>query len=451
MTLPFDDTVGAWVPHGRYTLAPTGSGLLDGLGFAAKDLYDVAGYRTGAGNPAWLRTHEAARHTSPVVARLMDAGARLHGKVITDELAYSIQGENVHYGTPLNTRAPDRVPGGSSSGSAAAVAGGLVDFALGTDTGGSTRVPASYCGLWGLRTTHGLLSTEHVVPLSPLFDTMTWLAARDDVFERVGRVLLGDALPGDGLPGDGLPGDGMRGDGMPGETLRDKAALGAGNAMRWRGAIVLTDALAQAEAAFGLLVDAMAAALQAYGLPLARRPVSATDLEIWRRTYITVSAYDAWQTHQAWIAREQPDFGPAIAGRWQAAAQTGAGEATEAAAVQGRLRAEVRDLLGEDRVAVLPSASSAAIARTADPAAVDAIRAQTFRITAIAGLAGLPQVSVPFIGADGLPAGVSLLGPAGSDLALIQLAVALGRQLGALGTSGASGASRASVALGTRA
>ncbi|WP_233236132.1 amidase [Bordetella sp. LUAb4] len=399
MTLPFDDTVRAWVPHGHFSLAPTGTGPLDGLGFAAKDLYDVAGRRTGAGNPAWLHTHEPAGATSPLVTQLMQAGAALHGKVITDELAYSIQGENVHYGTPRNTRAPDRVSGGSSSGSAAAVAAGLVDFALGTDTGGSTRVPASYCGLWGLRSTHGLLSAQHVVPLSPLFDTMTWLAARSDVFERVGSVLLG-----------------------------------APQATAWREALVLTDACAQADAAFAPLIESVAGALRTAGLPVAHQAASATDLETWRRTYITVSAHDAWRTHGEWITRAQPDFGPAIAARWQAAASTSADEAAAAAALQARLRTELRALLGEDRVAVLPSASSAAIAHTADAATVDAIRAQTFRITSIAGLAGLPQVNIPFIGGDGLPAGVSLLGPAGSDLALIRLAISIGTRLSALGT-----------------
>ncbi|ALM85622.1 amidase [Bordetella sp. N] len=399
MTLPFDDTVSAWVPNGHFSLPPTGTGPLDGLGFAAKDLYDVAGHPTGAGNPDWLRTHAPASHTNPLVASLMRAGATLHGKVITDELAYSIQGENAHYGTPRNTRAPDRVPGGSSSGSAAAVAAGLVDFALGTDTGGSTRVPASYCGLWGLRTTHGLLSAEHVVPLSPMFDTMTWLAARADVFERVGAVLL--------------------------DSAHDIA---------WREAIVLTDAGAEADAAFAPLIASVGEALRADGLALTQAPTSTTDLETWRRTYITVSAHDAWRTHQDWITRTQPDFGPAIAGRWQAAAKVSDAEVAEAAAVQARLRAEVRALLGEDRVAVLPSASSAAIARTADPAAVDGIRAQTFRITSIAGLAGLPQVNIPFIGGDGLPAGVSLLGPAGSDLQLIRLAISIGKRLHALGT-----------------
>ncbi|MCD0505444.1 amidase, partial [Bordetella petrii] len=255
-------------------------------------------------------------------------------------------------------------------------------------------------GLWGLRTTHGLLSAAGVVPLSPEFDTMTWLAARADIFERVGEVLL---------------------------AADDRA---------WQGAVVLTDACAQAEPAFAPLIDAVAGALAGrHALPVTHAPASDTDLETWRKTYITLSAHDAWRTHKDWITRTRPVFSPAIAGRWQAAEGISASAAAQAGAVQAALRAQVHRLLGQHRVAVLPSASSAAILRTADAAAVDAIRGSTFRITSIAGLAGLPQVSIPFIGADGLPAGVSLLGPAGSDRALIRLAAAVGRQLGALGTT----------------
>jgi amidase len=158
MTFPITDTVGAWVPHGRFVVEPTGSGALGGLRFAAKDVFDVAGHPTGAGNPTWLATHPVPTAHSAVVAQLLAAGATLVGKVLTDELAYSLHGDNAHYGTPINSAALDCVPGGSSSGSAAAVAAHLVDFALGTDTGGSTRVPASYTGLWGLCTTHGLVS-----------------------------------------------------------------------------------------------------------------------------------------------------------------------------------------------------------------------------------------------------------------------------------------------------
>ncbi|ARP95078.1 amidase [Bordetella genomosp. 13] len=401
--LPFEDTAGAWVPHGRFLMAPSASGPLDGLRFAAKDLFDVAGQPTGAGNPDWLLSHPPAQAHSPVVAALLQAGAALAGKTITDELAYSIHGDNVHYGAPRNTRAPDRVTGGSSSGSAAAAAAGLCDFALGTDTGGSTRVPASYCGLWGLRTTHGRIPAEGLVPLSPMFDTVTWLAARADVFARVAPVLLGE------------------------EPAR-----------AWRGAVVLQDACEQADAVFAPLIERVAAlAQEASGAPVPAVRASSTDLETWRQTYITVSAQDAWRTHGAWITSASPRFAPAIEGRWRAAASVDPHAASQAASVHEALRAELRGLLGDDRYAILPSASSAAMPRDADPAVVDQVRTQTFRITSLAGLAGLPQVSIPFIGSDGLPYGVSLLGPAGSDLALIRLACELGRRAGALGASDA--------------
>src|SRR5262249_8171304 len=106
---------------------------------------------------------------------------------------YSLTGENAHYGTPINVNAPGRIPGGSSSGSAAAVAGGLVDFAVGSDTGGSVRAPASFCGIYGIRPTHGRGSLDGACPPAPSFDTCGWFARDPVLLERVGRVLLGDS------------------------------------------------------------------------------------------------------------------------------------------------------------------------------------------------------------------------------------------------------------------
>lgn len=145
---------------------------LHGLTFAVKDIFDMSGHVTGFGNPDWARTHAPAAGTSPVVLATLAAGATSVGKTVMDEMAYSINGENAHYGTPTNPCAPDRVPGGSSSGSAVAVAANLVDFSLGTDTGGSVRVPAAYCGIFGLRPSHGLVSTENVIPMAQMFDTV---------------------------------------------------------------------------------------------------------------------------------------------------------------------------------------------------------------------------------------------------------------------------------------
>jgi amidase len=388
---PIEDSVGAWLPHGRFVVPPSAPGPLSGLTFAAKDLFDVAGHATGAGNPTWLATHTVPTEHASVVQQLLGAGATLMGKVLTDELAYSLHGDNLHYGTPLNSAAPDRVTGGSSSGSAAAVAAHLVDFALGTGTGGSTRVPASYCGLWGLRTTHGLISAQGLVPLHPSFDTPTWLAWNPDTFERVGAVLLPDSdfaahhllAPEDAW------------------ALADPDFLGP---------------LQQARETLARLLPAK---------PDTRGWARDTSLTDWRTVYATAGAHEGWQTHGGWILEHRPSFSPAIAARWHNARQVSDTDAQQARARAAGIRAHVRQLIGTSGVALIPSAASLAPRRDADPAEVDAVRLRTMAITCIAGLAGLPQVSVPIAHAGEAPLGVSLIGPAGSDRALIRLARAL--------------------------
>src|SRR3954449_13503596 len=180
----------------KFTLPATNDGPLRGLRFAVKDLIDVAGHRTGCGNPTWLATHPPASVSAVCVEQLLAAGAQCEGKTITDELAFSLLGENHFYGIPLNPKAPDRVPGGSSSGSASAVACGLVDFALGTDTGGSVRTPASNCGIIGIRPSHGIISVAGVMPLAPTLDTVGLFAREIDTLERAATVLLPDADAG---------------------------------------------------------------------------------------------------------------------------------------------------------------------------------------------------------------------------------------------------------------
>ncbi|HEY9096230.1 MAG TPA: amidase [Hydrogenophaga sp.] len=387
-SFPLEDTVGAWVLHGRFVLPPTAPGPLNGLRFAAKDLFDVAGHPTGAGNPTWLATHPVASAHALVVAQLLGAGATLMGKVLTDELAYSLHGDNMHYGSPLNSAAPDRVTGGSSSGSAAAVAARLVDFALGTDTGGSTRVPASYCGLWGLRTTHGLVSTQGLVPLHPSFDTVTWLAWDPNTFERVGAVLL-----------------------PPSPT--EFTAL-----------LTPPEAWALADPVFERPIHRARDALTSLlSTPANAAPwLSAETLADWRQTYATAGAHEGWRVHGDWISRHAPRFSPAIAARWAHASQVSNADAESARAEVARVRQHVRTLIGAHGVALLPSAASLAPRRDADPATVDAVRLRTMAITCIAGLAGLPQVSIPLQSAEGVPLGVSLIGPPDSDQALIGLA-----------------------------
>ena len=193
------DDLGAFVPGQIFRIAGRAGGPLSGLTFAAKDLFDVAGHPTGGGNPDWARTHPVPERHAWAVQTLLDAGADLIGKTITDEVSLGILGENPFEGTPMNPRAPGRVPGGSSAGSAAAVAAGICDIALGTDTGGSVRVPASFCGLYGIRPTHGRLDLTGMMAQAPSSDTTGWFARDAETFARVSSVMLGEAIP-DALP-----------------------------------------------------------------------------------------------------------------------------------------------------------------------------------------------------------------------------------------------------------
>ncbi|KAF2309121.1 hypothetical protein GH714_000665 [Hevea brasiliensis] len=163
---------------------------LTGLTFAVSDVFDIEGYVTGFGHPDWVRTHEAASWTSPVVSALVEGGATCIAKTIVDELAYSINGENKHYGTPTNPAAPAYVPGGSSSGAAVAVAAKLVDFSLGVDTVGGVRIPAGFCGIIGFRPSYGAIPHFGILPVSTSLDTVGWFAKDPNVMRRVGHVLL---------------------------------------------------------------------------------------------------------------------------------------------------------------------------------------------------------------------------------------------------------------------
>ena len=395
---PFDieDTAQAWVKHGKFVITGRPGGRLGGYSFAVKDIYDVADYRTGFGNPVWLDTHEAATLTAPVVQALLDAGATLKGKVITDELTYSLNGDNIHDGTPLNANAPGCVPGGSSSGSAAAVAARLVDFALGSDTGGSTRVPASYCGIWGLRTTHGSLPMVGVLPLQPSFDTLTWLASDITVFEKVGEVLL------------------------PATQHVFKRVL------HWDQTWQAADAQLQ-----DTLAAVQTAVEHCLGVQVQDQTLLPPDetLEDWRAAYHMASARQAWQTHGDWITEHKPVMGPAIAARFEFASTVTEAQAQSAWVAIAQIKQRVLDMIGLDAVVVLPSSATSAPRLDADAAAVDEARMRTMRITCVAGLSGLPQVSIPLQTSTGEPFGVSLLGPAGSDLALLRLAKAVSQHL----------------------
>jgi Asp-tRNA(Asn)/Glu-tRNA(Gln) amidotransferase A subunit family amidase len=384
------DTLGSLRVGPQLLLPGAGGGPLEGLSFVAKDVFDVASHRTGAGNPTLLAEAKPVRRSAHAVQLLVEAGASCIGKSHTDEFAYSLEGRNAHYGSPHNSAAPSCATGGSSSGTAAAVAGGLVPFGLGTDTGGSIRVPASYCGLVGLRPTHGIISTDGLIPLSPSFDTVGWLAADAVLARRVGDVLL---------PPDTAP--------APQRMAVIADAEHVVPPELWAGFTAASEDLARR-----LGFDLHSVALPGAGF------------DTWVATFRTLQSAEAHAVHGEWIAAHPGALSPDVAARFDAGGAVTDDDRRQASATRDRLRAAVHDALkAPPTVLLLPSAPGPATPLAATPAELAAIRPATLTLTSVAGIGGAPALSLPLATLDGLPIGVCLLGAPGCDRALLDLGV----------------------------
>jgi amidase len=372
-------------------IAGTPDGPLAGMTFAAKDLFDVAGYPTGGGNPDWARQNPIPTRHAWAVQRLLDAGATLIGKTVTDEISLGILGENPFDGTPLNPRAPDRVPGGSSSGSASAVAQGLCDTALGTDTGGSVRVPASFCGLYGIRPTHGRLDLRGMMPQAPSSDTTGWFALDAPIFARVSAVMLGEPIPAR------LP-----------TTL-----------------VVAADAFGFADADTAAALEPMVRKLGALVREVREDVMAPPGLSVWSRAQRTLQPHEAWLTFRGWIDRENPRLAFSVARNLALAGAVSETERQWAALMRDEARARLAWLLRAGTILCLPTTPFPAPRKGLPLAAIEPLRARISCLTAPGGLTGMPQVTLPGAHAGGLPVGLSIVGPRGSDAALVAVARAM--------------------------
>ncbi|MEG9500321.1 MAG: amidase [Methylorubrum extorquens] len=385
------DTVNAFVPDCTIPPADAPEGLLQGLTFGLKDMFDLAGVLTGAGNPDWRRTHPAPSRTAPAAARLLDAGAVLVGKTITDELAWDLDGRNAHYGTPTNIAAPGRMPGGSSSGSAAAVAAGLCAFALGTDTGGSVRLPASFCGLYGVRPTHNRIPSLGVVPLARSFDTVGWFARDPRVLRAVGQVLFGAA------------------------TAQKPV----------RRLLIADDLFALA---YPETREALAPAVERLAR-LVGRPepvrVAGGDAERWREAFRMLQAHEAWVEHRDWIARADPEFGTDFREQLETGEHLDLGEVERASAVREEVRARMAGLVPVGTWLILPSAPGIAPLLGISEDDLQPFHDRAHAMLCPAGHAGLPQISLPLASTEGCPVGLSMIAACGQDEGLLDLACRL--------------------------
>jgi amidase len=383
-----------------FDLPPTSSGSLSGLRFAVKDTIDVAGFKTGCGNPTWRDSHPAAGVHAVCVEQLLLAGARCVGKTICDELAFSLLGENHFYGTPLNAHAPDRVPGGSSSGSASAVACGLVDFALGTDTGGSTRVPASNCGICGFRPSHDFISVAGLNPLAPSFDTVGILAPNADVMLMVAPVLLAGTRVSTNKP-------------TTIHLIREAFALADADVQE-----ALSEPLRRLREIFG-------DAVRELSLQEIVADNAGHSFATWAETFCVIQWAEIESCLGAWIANARPEFGPGIAASFQLIKQLDRRRVAEAVQRREQYFRSLNQFLGPEDLLCIPTTPALA-PRKGDPprrsSSGSGYYPRTLSLTSVAGMGRLPQVSLPIGEANGVPVGLSLLARHGQDSFLLQVA-----------------------------
>jgi len=366
-------------------------GPIAGATFAAKDLFDVAGHPTGGGNPDWAKQNPVPSRHAWAVQRLLDAGATLIGKTVTDEVSLGILGENPFDGTPLNPKAPERVPGGSSSGSASAVAQGLCDTALGTDTGGSVRVPASFCGLYGIRPTHDRLNLGGMMPQAPSSDTMGWFARDVDTFARVSEVLLGEPILA---------------------SLPTRL-------------VVAVDAFGFADAETAAALQPMVSTLSALVREVREDLLAPPGLSVWARAQRSLQSHEAWLTFRDWIDRHNPRLAFSVARNLALASAIPETERHWAALMRAEARARLAWLLSPGTILCLPTAPFPAPRKGLSLATLEPLRARIACLAAHGGLTGVPQVSLPGAHVHGLPVGLSILGARGSDAVLVAVAKAM--------------------------
>jgi amidase len=378
----------AFVPHDlSQPIGGKAGGPLAGLSVVVKDIYDIAGYHTGGGSPDWLRAHEPATTNAGAVQKLLDAGATLIGKTICDEFFFSLTGANAHYGTPVNFNAPGRLPGGSSSGSAAATAAGICDIGLGSDTGGSVRIPAAFCGVYGIRPTHGRVDLSGAMAMASSFDVGGWFAREPEIFRRVGAVLL--------------------------DFAGEEAVL--------RRLVVLEDAFEQADADVSSLLRQKLQSLVGDLPPATPARIAPNGLDLWRESFRIIQAWEVWQVYGEFIRKHHPQLGPGIRERMEFAAGVSDQDVAAARRIRGQAHAVIEQMTPPGTILALPTAPCIAPPLDASAEALESLRVRAMRLTCIAGLAGLPEVTIPAGSISGCPVGLSFIGWRGGDEVLLEL------------------------------
>ena len=359
------------------------SGLLNGLKFLVKDMCDIKGLKTSCGNPDFFNNCNPANDYAQFLKKILNEGAGLNGITVCDEFFYSLIGENKHYGTPVNLNAHGCVPGGSSSGSAAALTADLYDFSIGSDTGGSVRIPASFCGLIGMRPTHNRINTKGVYPMAPSFDTVGWFANSVRIFQKVGEVLLDEM---------------------------DKSDV------NFRQFIIAEDLLELCDAAvqenFNNYTKNNLPGIDKNRLSNISKDIIADNFRILQGNEVKINIIP-------WIEKNNPKISPEIKSRIDMASKITDIEVSKALTFRENLIDEIKKSLPEGTIAVFPTAPFSAPKSGQDDESLGFYRKRLMQLTSIAGMTSRPQISIPKLKDKTGPVGISLLGWQYSDEILL--------------------------------
>lgn len=379
----------------EFIIPASQSGILNGLNFAVKDCIDIKGKLTGFGNPTWQKTHPPAIENAICVELLLLNGAKCLGKTITDEFTYSLIGENYFYGTPLNPHCPDRVPGGSSSGSASSVSCGIVDFALGTDTGGSVRVPASNCGIYGYRPTHGKIITAGTIPLAPSLDTIGVLSKNFSILKNVASVLLGNDFKINSKPKVIVIEDILD---ICEPTIKQTFLTYLNKSFEKYSFLKLTDILSS-EITFSWLFE----------------------------LYVLLHSCELWNVHGSWIESTKPELGPIANYNFNQIAKIANRNNLPSGIRKREWFADIiRNYLNDKVIFCFPTTPDIAPKKDFHSQNPEARKSggyfqKLIGINAIASLSRSPQITIPINKSGDFPVGMSFLASQNQDGLLFQL------------------------------
>ncbi|KAK9690845.1 hypothetical protein RND81_09G157800 [Saponaria officinalis] len=383
---------------------------LHGLTFAVKDIFEIKGRVTGFGNKEWKNTHEEGEKTAVVITSLLKKGATCVGSTVLDQFSFGITGENVHYGTPINPSRPQYIPGGSSSGSAVAVAAQLADFALGTDTIGCVGIPAAFCGIFGFRPSHGALSMIGVLPNSQSLDTIGWFARDPSVLHRVGHVLLQYNTEPRRTRSFIFADDLFELSEIP----KHKTSYVVKKAME-----SLSGYQSPKHVNIGLHIASSVPSLKGFleepsnvnnGIVVLKALASVMDL---------INRYEFKTNHEEWFASAKPKLVADVSGRVRKAINSILDNPKNVYKVKSEMRSALQTLLKEDGILVLPTIADPPIKRNSRKGLPVEYFDKALVLSSLSSMSGCCQVTVPLGEHNGSPISVSFIASHGADKFLL--------------------------------